>query len=180
MSRKATGGRRAVFLDRDGVLNALVDRDGQQSSPRRAVDFRVLPGVREAVQSLRDLGFLVFVVSNQPDVSRGMLAREELDAMTALLRRAAVLDDVMVCPHDDPDGCTCRKPKPGMLIELAERWGVDLRTSYMIGDTPKDIGAGVAAGCRTIQIGASTGCAVSPWRSVSVLSEAVAYIAADL
>ena len=169
--------RRAVFLDRDGILNALVTRDGLAASPQRATDFKILPGVAEAVARLRSLGYLVFVTSNQPDVARGLLSREDLDQMTAALRAAVPLDEVAVCPHDDADRCTCRKPLPGMLTGLAERWSVDLAASYMVGDSWKDVEAGRAAACRTIYVGPP-----GQWRSppdvvAGSLPEAVARIA---
>ncbi len=148
--------RRAVFLDRDGILNALVVREGMAASPRRAADFHLMPGAGDAVRRLRSYGLLAFVVTNQPDVARGLLPRAELDAMTAILRSNIAVDEVAVCLHDDGDACPCRKPAPGLLTALAQRWNVDLPTSFAVGDSWKDVEAGRRAGCRTILIGETT------------------------
>jgi D-glycero-D-manno-heptose 1,7-bisphosphate phosphatase len=142
--------RRAVFLDRDGVLNRIVERMGQAVSPRSADEFLIEPGAAAALDKLRALGFLRFAVSNQPDVSRGLMSSETLDALWARLRAELELEDIRTCCHDDADNCACRKPKPGMLLSLAQQWRVELGSSFMIGDTWRDIGCGRAAGCRTI------------------------------
>ncbi|MBI4503675.1 MAG: HAD family hydrolase [Gemmatimonadetes bacterium] len=144
--------RAAVFLDRDGTLNALVTRDGAGVSPRRIEDFRLLDGVAEALKRFREAGFLVFVVTNQPDLARGYLTREELERMHRALTRVARIDEISICPHDDADQCGCRKPKPGMILDLARRWNVELPRSYVVGDSWKDIDAGRRAGCRTILV----------------------------
>jgi D-glycero-D-manno-heptose 1,7-bisphosphate phosphatase len=146
--------RRAVFLDRDGVLNRVVTRaDGTVGSPRLAAGFSLLPGVAEAVARLRAAGFAVVVVTNQPDVARGRLAREELERMHAQLMQQMPLDGIFICPHDDGDACKCRKPLPGLLLEAARRLRLDLAGSFLIGDSAKDVAAGSAAGCRTILVG---------------------------
>jgi D-glycero-D-manno-heptose 1,7-bisphosphate phosphatase len=108
--------------------------------------------VAEAVARLRGLGLLVIVVTNQPDLARGSLTRDALDAMHARLRAAVPVDDVAVCPHDDADGCSCRKPRPGLLLAAAARWGIDLAGSFLVGDRGKDIEAGRQAGCTTILV----------------------------
>ncbi len=146
--------RAAVFFDRDGTLVRLVQRDGRILSPRSLEDFMVLPGARDVVRRLRARGFSTFVVTNQPDVARGLLSDATLGSMHGRLRSEVELDDVAVCPHDDADHCLCRKPQPGMLIELAERWHVDLGASYMVGDSWRDVEAGRRAGCRTVLLGA--------------------------
>jgi D-glycero-D-manno-heptose 1,7-bisphosphate phosphatase len=144
---------RAVFFDRDGVLNDLVVRDGVGVSPRRLDDFRLRADAATAAERLRRLGLQLFVTSNQPDIARGLMRREDLDAMTRIVQTALPVQEVLVCPHDDGDGCACRKPKPGMLLELAERWRVNLRASFLVGDSWKDIEAGRRAGCVTILVG---------------------------
>lgn len=166
-------GRTAVFLDRDGILNELVERDGRPVSPRFPADFRIRCGAADAVHALRRAGLPVFVVTNQPDVARGHLTAAALDAMSALLRAAVPIDDLAVCPHDDVDGCGCRKPKPGMLLELAKRWNVDLEGSYMVGDSWRDVEAGRAAGCRTILVSAVAPAESTPHLVVSDLQAAV-------
>jgi len=176
--------RRAVFLDRDGVLNALVAREGRAVSPRRLDDFRLFPEAAAEVRKLRRRGLRVFVVTNQPDVARGHLAAVDLGEMHRRLLAAFELDDIAVCPHDDADRCSCRKPEPGMLLALAERWRVDVQRSFVVGDTWKDIEAGRRAGCRTILIertGAGLGVSdCVPDRRVASLNEAVAVIESEL
>lgn len=142
--------RRAVFFDRDGVLNELVLRDGHGASPRRASDFQVTRGAAELVHRLRQAGLSIFVVTNQPDVARGYVPAAELDAMHVLLKKTLAPDDIAVCPHDDSDRCSCRKPQPGMLHTLATRWSIDLGASVVVGDSWRDVEAGWRAGCRTV------------------------------
>lgn len=144
--------RRAVFLDRDGVLNRAEMRNGTPCPPSNLAEFNLLPGVHEACSDLREAGFLLIVVTNQPDVARGTQRREIIEGMNQFLAETLSLDLVKVCYHDEPDGCNCRKPKPGMLLEAAEELGVDLPASFMIGDRWKDIEAGRLAGCKTILI----------------------------
>lgn len=144
--------RRAVFLDRDGVINRAIVRDGKPYPPGRIEDLEILPGVREALARLRDAGFRLVVVTNQPDVARGTQRREAIDAMHASLSAALPLDEFRVCDHDDVDGCLCRKPKPGLLEDAAREAGVSLADSFMIGDRWRDIEAGQRAGCTTIFI----------------------------
>jgi D-glycero-D-manno-heptose 1,7-bisphosphate phosphatase len=142
---------RAVFLDRDGVLNEPVVRDGKPYPPA-AEDFRVSGGARDALDRLKAAGFLLIVVTNQPDVGRGTLPRADLDAIHQIVRAELPVDDVRVCCHDDRDACACRKPKPGMLLEAASEYGIDLSRSFMVGDRWRDVDAGAAAGCRTVLI----------------------------
>ena len=142
----------AVFLDRDGVLNRLVP-SGPQSllvAPRAASDFVLLPGVRLAVNRLRRSNFLVVVVTNQPEIARGHLAPNELDQMHRILRAHVPVDAIYTCPHDDADGCDCRKPLPGLLHRAARDWPIALEDSFLVGDSWRDIEVGRAAGCRTI------------------------------
>lgn len=140
----------AVFLDRDGVLNAVIERDGRPESPRRIDEFRLVSDARDAVARLKAAGFPVFVVTNQPDVARGLLPAGELEAMMNVLTAELGVDDAAVCPHDDRHACGCRKPLPGLLNGLADRWDIDLSRSFMVGDTWRDVAAGRAAGCRSI------------------------------
>jgi D-glycero-D-manno-heptose 1,7-bisphosphate phosphatase len=144
--------RRAVFLDRDGVLNRPVLRGGRPYPPATLDEFEVIPGTREALADLSGRGFLLCVVTNQPDVSRGTQQLSVVEAMHAVLRNNLPLDDFYVCYHDDADGCSCRKPKPGLLFAAAAKHNVSLRTSYMIGDRWRDIDCGYAAECTTILV----------------------------
>lgn len=144
--------RGAVFLDRDGVLNAIVERDGRPESPRRLDEFRPVSGAAAAIARLKTAGFPVLVVTNQPDLSRGLLPAAELAAMMEVLTTELGVDDAAVCPHDDRHACVCRKPLPGLITGLAVRWNVDLSRSFMVGDMWRDVAAGRAAGCRTVLI----------------------------
>lgn len=139
--------QRAVFLDRDGVLNHIVPRGERPGSPRHVDELVLVEEAAGAVARLRAAGYKTFIVTNQPDISRGLLSRETLDVVMAKVTRHVEVDDVRVCTHDDADRCACRKPRPGMLLELAEAWQIDLSASYMIGDTWKDMEASRAAGC---------------------------------
>jgi transaldolase len=142
--------RRAVFFDRDGVLNDALVQNGNPHPPASLDDLRLASDARESVALLRAAGFVTICVTNQPDVARGTLEHGAADAMNAYVRRELELDDVIACYHDDTDACACRKPRPGMLLEGARRWSVDLAQSYMVGDRWRDIEAGTAAGCRTV------------------------------
>jgi D-glycero-D-manno-heptose 1,7-bisphosphate phosphatase len=144
--------KRAVFLDRDGVLNAAVVRDGHPYPPACAADVEILPGVREALADLGRAGYLRVVVTNQPDIARGTQTRDELDAIHARLRAELPLDAIYLCPHDDADLCACRKPAPGLLRDAARDLGIDLAASFIVGDRWRDTEAGIAAGCRTVFI----------------------------
>lgn len=142
--------RRAVFLDRDGVINEAILRDGKPYPPASLDALRVLPGVPEALSTLREAGFLLLVVTNQPDVARKLQTRETVEQMHALLRQALLLDDFFVCWHDDADSCCCRKPAPGLLLTAASKYGLDLASSFMVGDRWRDVEAGRRAGCKTV------------------------------
>jgi D-sedoheptulose 7-phosphate isomerase len=143
---------RAVFLDRDGVINRSVIRDGKPFAPAKLEDLEILPGVPQALQDLKRQGYKLLVVTNQPDVSRGTQSPQTIRAMHQTLMAQLPLDDILVCPHTDHDNCDCRKPRPGMLLEAAHRHNIDLGNSFMIGDRWRDIEAGYNAGCRTILI----------------------------
>jgi D-glycero-D-manno-heptose 1,7-bisphosphate phosphatase len=141
--------RAAVFLDRDGILNRLVVRDGCAVSPRSFSQFEVLPGVAGALERLKRLGFLAIGVTNQPDIARGFLKPEDLERMHEYLRTTLPLDAIYTCPHVDGDGCACRKPKPGLLLRGAAEWQIRLEDSWVVGDSWKDLEAGRAARCNT-------------------------------
>ena len=143
---------RAVFIDRDGVINRAVVREGKPDSPQGLGDLEVLPGVPKAMQQLHDAGFRLIVATNQPNVGTGRQIQSAVEEIHAYLRSTLPLDDIRVCYHTDIDRCACRKPKPGMLLDAARDWNIDLATSVMVGDRWRDIEAGKAAGCRTILI----------------------------
>jgi len=144
--------RCAVFLDRDGVINRSEVRDGKPYAPRRLQDFRLLPGVVSAIHDLKQAGLLVIVVTNQPDIDNGLVDAAVVDAMHEKLRQVSSIDDVLVCPHRQDAGCRCRKPRPGMLIKAAEKWKINLKKSFVVGDRWGDIVAGQEAGCYNIFI----------------------------
>jgi len=146
----AIGTRAAVFLDRDGVLNEVDVCDGTPHPPAGVEQLSLLPGVVEACYRLRQLGFVLIVVTNQPDIARGKQTRDEVDRMHDALRVRLPLDDIVVCAHDDVDDCPCRKPRPGMILDAATRLDLDLADSVCIGDRWRDVEAGKRAGVMTI------------------------------
>jgi D-glycero-D-manno-heptose 1,7-bisphosphate phosphatase len=169
---------RAVFLDRDGVLNANLVRNNRPYAPRTHEEFSVLPGVEDAVRQIKAAGFLTIVVTNQPDVADGITSRATVDAFHAELRQRMPLDDIKICFHNNADRCSCRKPLPGLILEAGAERGIDLVASYMVGDRWRDIKAGRAAGCHSIFVdyGFTQDEAVEPDAIVTSLPEAVAYI----
>ncbi|HKT17936.1 MAG TPA: HAD family hydrolase [Stellaceae bacterium] len=170
--------RRTIFLDRDGVLNANIVRDGKPYAPRKLEDFHLLPGVKLALDHIKNAGFLAIVATNQPDVAAGLMPRATVEAMHIQLRNLLPLDDIAVCWHRDADQCACRKPKPGLLLAAAAKWDIDLPKSYMIGDRWRDIDAGRAAGCTTVLIdhGLVQERNTSPDLTASSLDEAITLI----
>lgn len=144
--------RQAVFLDRDGVLNRAIVIDGKPYPPASLEKLEILPGVDEACRDLRLGGFLLVMVSNQPDVARGNQSQEVVDEINQAISARLMLDAVKICCHDDAHDCECRKPKPGLLSEAAQEMNIDLSMSFMIGDRWKDIEAGRRAGCKTVLI----------------------------
>ncbi|PZR76836.1 MAG: HAD family hydrolase [Chthoniobacterales bacterium] len=148
--------RRAVFLDRDGVLNRPVVKDGLPFPPATLAEFELYPDVPESCARLKEAGFLLIVVTNQPDVGRGTQSRESVEAIHAQLRVSIpLLDGIEVCfhagsAHGEP--CDCRKPKPGMLLHAAAAHEIDLKQSFVIGDRWRDIDCAHAAGCRAVFI----------------------------
>ena len=146
--------RRAVFLDRDGVINRALERDGLPYPPASLAEFEILSDVAAACAKLKRAGFLLVVVTNQPDVGRGTLKKEIVETIHAEMCRRLPIDRVEVCYHPGQgvSDCDCRKPKPGMLLRAARELGIDLAQSWMVGDRWRDIDCGHAAGCRTIFI----------------------------
>jgi D-sedoheptulose 7-phosphate isomerase len=144
--------RRAVFFDRDGVLSNVVIRNGKPYPPAAPSEFLILPDTAASLARLKARDFLLFVVTNQPDVARGQQTRDNVEVMNRRLRKELPLDDVFTCFHDDADACDCRKPRPGLMTRAAEQYGIDLSRSYLAGDRWRDIDAGANAGCKTILI----------------------------
>ena len=171
--------RRAVFLDRDGVLNRAVVREGKPYPPAGLGELQILPDAARALETLKAAGLLLIGVTNQPDVARGTQRREAVEAINAALLTALPLHEILVCYHDDRDGCECRKPRPGLLVQAAARHAIDLPSSFMVGDRWSDIETGRRAGCATVLLDhgyAETGPGRPPDHTVHSLSEAAAWI----
>jgi D-glycero-D-manno-heptose 1,7-bisphosphate phosphatase len=145
-------GRPAVFLDRDGVLNEAVLRDGRPYPPVSPDEVVLRPGAAATCARLRAAGFLLVMVTNQPDIARGITTHAAVDRINDRLVTELALDAACVCPHDDADACGCRKPQPGLILDAADQYGVDLGTSLMVGDRWRDIAAGAAAGVSTVWV----------------------------
>lgn len=140
----------AIFLDRDGVINEVVMRDGVVSSPRTCDEFRILPDFIDFHSAVREKGVRVFVVSNQPDVSRNLLELCELQQMDETMKQQFAFDEILYCTHDNAHECECRKPRPGMIISLLQKHGLQPERVIFVGDSKKDVAAGRAAGVHTI------------------------------
>jgi D-glycero-D-manno-heptose 1,7-bisphosphate phosphatase len=173
----------AVFLDRDGVINRALTRDGKPYPPSGLDEFEILPGVDEACHRLKQAGFLLIVATNQPDVGRGTIPQSAVEDIHTHLGRALPIDRVEVCYHSGQGAsdCDCRKPRPGMLLRAASELGIDLSRSWMVGDRWRDIDCGHAAGCRTIFIdhGYAEALKQQPDFRCGSLREAAAIILAD-
>jgi len=171
-------GRRAVFLDRDGVLTRANVVDGKPLPPVSVDELELLPGVEQACRELHEAGLLLIVVTNQPDVARGTQTMEAVEALNRELSSRLPLDEVRVCPHYDADRCQCRKPAPGLLLDAAHDWGIDLENSVMVGDRWRDVEAGRRAGCATVFLdsGYSERPPEAPDLTVRGLGEAVHWI----
>ena len=143
-------GLAAVFLDRDGVINRAVVRDGRPYAPTRVEELEILPGTISSIPRLAEGGYVLIGITNQPDVARGAQSREVVESINTMILSRLPLREIFVCYHDDVDNCDCRKPKPGLILRAAEKYGLDLSQSWMVGDRWKDIAAGRAAGLKTI------------------------------
>ncbi len=141
--------RPALFLDRDGILNEVVMRGSVVGSPRSTEELRPIQNAREIIEEAKRLGFLTIVVTNQPEIEKGQLSRENLSAINNQLKLEFQLDEIVVCESADNSN-PYRKPNPMMILEAAEKFGIDLTKSFLIGDRDKDIEAGKRAGVRTI------------------------------
>jgi len=148
--------KRAVFIERDGILNEVRVGPKHQIAPLTLEEFKVNRAAEPVLRKLKAAGFVLIVTTNQPGLSRGYQSRRELDRMHDLLRRTFPLDDIMVCPHDETDHCPCRKPRPGLLIEAAFKWHLNLDHSFVISDKWQDSEAARTAGCTSLLL-------KSPW-----------------
>jgi len=173
--------RRAVFFDRDGVLNLAPVRDGVPQSPRAIDEVVLTTGADDALNALRRRGFRLVVVTNQPDIARGKMSRDIAYRINGHICSQLPIDAAEMCEHDDADGCDCRKPRPGMITRAAGRDGIALSESFVVGDRWRDIEAGRRAGCRTILVGDGYGESLRspPDIAVATLGEAVEWILAQ-
>ena len=143
---------KAIFLDRDGVINQVNLVDGKPHPPKDLSELILLPKVAEALQLLKDAGYLLIVITNQPDVVRGKTKIETVETINQFLKDSLPIDDIFTCYHDDIEDCNCRKPKPGNILQAADQYNINIPSSFMIGDRWRDIEAGQSAGCKTFFI----------------------------
>ena len=171
--------KKAVFLDRDGVINKVIIKDGKAYSPRDFSEFEFIENIAEQIKKIKGAGYYIIVVTNQPDIARGEMDISELNKMTKSIKANLSVDEISICPHDDIDNCNCRKPKPGMLVDAAKRFEIDLTTSFLIGDGWKDMEAAKNAGCMGILIDTLYNKGVDCFRRVQDIREAVNIILND-
>lgn len=171
---------RTIFLDRDGVINQVIFRNGKAAGPRHFSEFAFEPGIEAPIGRLRAAGCKLFVVSNQPDIARGLLSAEQLRLMTDKITATLKIDAVRICPHDDDDRCSCRKPSPGMLLDLAREYDLTLGEACLVGDSWKDTMAARAAGCESILLDRPYNQDDPADKRVSNLSEAVDIILGEI
>ena len=144
--------RKAVFLDRDGVLNRARVRKGRPFPPASLAELEILDEAVAACALLRETAFVLVCVTNQPDIMRGTASPSDVHAINAQVQDVLRLDAVLTCPHDEEDNCACRKPKPGLLLRAADEFGLELGASFMVGDRWRDVEAGKRAGCQSVFI----------------------------
>ncbi len=140
---------KAIFLDSDGVLNTAIIKNGKPLAPVSLQELVIPDEVKPALAKLKAAGYLLICVTNKPDIERGLMTQATVDAIFNFMRQQLPLDDVFICYKE---GSTCYKPKPGLLLDAAKKYAIDLTQSYMIGDRWRDIGAGHNAGCKTVWI----------------------------
>ena len=140
----------AVFLDRDGIINRAVVRDGKPYPPAGPGEVEILAGAIASLERLAESGYVLIGITNQPDVARGTQSREIVESIHRLIQSSLPVREIFVCFHDDIDNCDCRKPKPGLILQATKKYGLDLTKSWMVGDRWKDITAGQIAGLKTI------------------------------
>lgn len=169
---------KAVFLDRDGVINEAIIKNGKPYPPQSLAELIIKPETHTALQALRAAGFLLIVVTNQPDVARGTSTQAQVEAFHQVLIENLPLEIILTCYHDDHHHCECRKPKAGLLFQAQKTYGLNLKACYMIGDRWRDIEAGQQAGCTSIWIdyGYAEKKPVNSEATVNSLTEAVQWI----
>lgn len=144
--------KKAVFLDRDGVINAIVSRGGKLSVPFSVNEFKVIEGAREAVALLKAHGFVCIVVTNQPDIARGNLSEKNLSAIHKYMQKETGVEAVYFCPHSKDGECNCKKPAMGMVQDAVREHGIVLAESWLVGDRWRDIQMAKNAGLKSILV----------------------------
>lgn len=173
--------KRAVFLDRDGVLNKVKLINGRPHPPSEVREVEILEGVKEAIALLKTENFILVVITNQPDVARGQTTQLRVDKINSFIGNSLGIENFYTCSHDDHDDCDCRKPAPGLIFRAASELDLDISKSYFVGDRWRDIAASQAAGCRAFFIDYSytEQQPQMPFTRVSSLFEAVQFIAGE-
>tara|TARA_Y100000741_G_scaffold362569_1_gene348606 strand:+ start:242 stop:787 length:546 start_codon:yes stop_codon:yes gene_type:complete len=143
---------KTVFLDRDGVINKPYIKNGKSFAPTKFNEFSIYPEAKESVRILHSLDFKVIVITNQPDIARGLILDSDISKMNSKMFNDLNIDDIFICPHSEEDNCNCRKPKPGMILEAKKKYKIDLNSSFLIGDRFTDIQAAKNTGCKSIFI----------------------------
>jgi D-glycero-D-manno-heptose 1,7-bisphosphate phosphatase len=144
--------KRAIFFDRDGVLNFNIEQFGRDRAPRNISEFKLYDEVPQCLSKLKEAGFILFVVSNQPDISMGLLSSDFINYINDMLKNDDGIDEIKICPHIAENHCICRKPKPGLLEELIQDFQINVEKSFIIGDRSIDMEAGSTVGLKTIYI----------------------------
>ena len=168
--------QKAVFFDRDGVLNHLVNRDGALYSPQKFENFHIVAKAKKVISLVREMGYLAIVISNQPDISRNKLKQSELDKMTNMLFKELSIDDIFYCTHDDNNDTGCRKPATGLFDLAHKKYNIDFNKSFMIGDTWKDVEAAKNAGISMILLDKDYNIDLNDSVRVNSLTETVSLI----
>ena len=170
---------KAVFLDRDGVINKVIFRNGNTGkpiAPWSKEEFSLIPDIKDSLFNLKNDGFKLFVVTNQPDIAKGIIDNSFVVEMNEIILKYLPIDEIRFCPHSNMDECDCRKPKPGMILGLADKWNIDCQNSFLIGDSCKDIEAGKKVGVTTFLLKRHYNKGVNADHKVTDLSEAVKII----
>ena len=172
---------RAVFLDRDGVINQAQVRNGHPFSPADMTEFFWVEPIKEVTLELKSLGYLLFCVTNQPDVGRGLQSREVVESFHTAILTELPIEKIYTCYHDDIDQCNCRKPRAGLIVDAQKEYGLNLAESWLIGDRWKDIDAGTTAGCKTVflEYGYDEKLRTKPDHTVSQLAQLLPLIRAE-
>jgi len=149
MGKRTNFLKKAIFLDRDGIINKAIVRNNKPYAPQHFEEVELVTGIRQLIEFLKH-EYLIFVISNQPEVARGNISKDNVETINDYLSSQLSIDSFLTCFHDDEDVCDCRKPKPGLILWAAEKYDIDLKSSWLIGDRWRDIEAGKRAGCKTV------------------------------